>query len=112
MGKHMNLKKINDFRSKPSVVEYLSLYITSSTFVICGSASVLGNLSSHWAMLSLAGFLVCCACLRMLKQTRDSRAEAFYGEWLIALNPKEIVELKNRLNDQCPEKHLLSRLVR
>lgn len=108
----MNLMKINDFRSKPSVVEYLSLYTTSATFVICGSASVLGKLSSHWAMLSLVGLLVCCACLRMLKQTRDSRAEAFYGEWLSALSRKEIVELKNRLKDQCPEKNLLSKIVR
>lgn len=108
----MTLMKLSDFTSRPCVLEYLALYFSSSAFIIISSASILGNLSHKWAWLSFAVLLICAAVLSMLKQIRAKRAEAFYKEWLCALSEQDIYRLNYRLKDKCPEKQLVSKLLK
>ena len=105
----MILMKIEDFKAKPSIIEYLLLYLTSSAFLIVGTASILGSTDPMWAWLCVALFGITIAVLYACRSSRMVRAQAFYQEWLRSLKPQEVCQLIARLRTSSPEQALLKR---
>ncbi len=108
----MTLMKLDDFKCRPSVYEYLALYISSSTCIIVSAASIFGNLGYQWAALTFLTFIVCATISNVLNLTRTKRAEGFYVEWLSALSKKEIKELRYRLRDDCDELRIMRKTLK
>lgn len=104
----MTLMKIEDFKCRPSICEYLVLYLATSGFIVIASSALLGHISMAWAWLSFTGLLLSAALLHFLKHVRNKRAVLFYNEWLNALEPHEVNILKHRLKTKCPEQHVIS----
>lgn len=106
----MNFLTIDDFKSKPTVLEYLSLYTASSAFIITASASVFGNLAMPWMWLSSGLLLLICVSTSVSHQLRTKRALLFYQEWATGLDTDEMYTLQNRLKEQSPELALLKQI--
>ncbi|MFW8589415.1 hypothetical protein ACOI22_01290 [Glaciecola sp. 2405UD65-10] len=103
----MILMRIDDFKSKRCVAEYLILYSTSATCALVSTAYFLSDLAAHWALLSVALMLMSIALLLVTQQIRSKRAQEFYQEWVSTLDSKDILELKHRLREHCAEQNLI-----
>jgi len=106
----MIILTIDDFKSKPTIVEYLSLYIVSSALIITASASIFGNLAQAWMWLSCGLILLILAVSSINHQLRIKRAQLFYLEWANSLNEDELYLLQSRLQAKSPELALLKKL--
>ena len=92
----MILYRIEDFKSNPSWIEYISLYAICSIFVVIGAYSVMGRLSSTVGIIALLLFLIASYIFATIKRVRQERAIQFYCACLKELDEKALHNLAQR----------------
>jgi hypothetical protein len=92
----MILYRINDFKTSPSWIEYTSLYVISSLFVVIFCYAVMGQLDMTYALLSTLLFAMTIYIFATIRRVRQQRALLFYCECLAQFSPPQLQALLSR----------------
>lgn len=92
----MILYRIDDFKSTPSWIEYISLYAICSTFIVISGYAVIGQISISAGFLALLLFLIALYIFATIKRVRQQRAIQFFCACLKDLEQKELHILAQR----------------
>jgi hypothetical protein len=92
----MILYRINDFKTSPSWIEYTSLYLISSLFVVIFCYAVMGQLEMTYALLSTVLFSMTLYIFATIRRVRQQRALLFYCECLAQFSTMQLETLLSR----------------
>ncbi|MBE1287232.1 MAG: hypothetical protein GJ671_05865 [Alteromonadaceae bacterium] len=92
----MILYRIEDFKSAPSWIEYISLYAINSTFIIIATYAIMGKISATLGFIAFLLFLIASYIFATIKRVRQERAIQFYCACLKELNVNELKNLAQR----------------
>lgn len=106
----MTLMTIKDFRARPCAIEYLTLYIATSSVLLALAAATFGQLAASWAISIAIYVALSVAFLGSCRIKRHARARQFYMEWLQSLSKSDFESLKHRLKPGTKERELVSKL--
>lgn len=93
---NMILYRIEDFKSAPSWIEYISLYAISSTFIIISTYAIMGKISATLGFIAFLLFLIASYIFATIKRVRQERAIQFYCACLKEFNANELKILAQR----------------
>lgn len=93
---NMILYRIEDFKSAPSWIEYISLYAISSTFIIISTYAIMGKISASLGFIAFLLFLIASYIFATIKRVRQERAIQFYCACLKEFNVNELNILAQR----------------
>ena len=93
---NMILYRIEDFKSAPSWIEYISLYAISSTFIIIATYAIMGKISATLGFIAFLLFLIASYTFATIKRVRQERAIQFYCACLKELDVNELKNLAQR----------------